>query len=68
MVRSYLRLVFKLSTTEFICNLSMIFATNDTNHSTNELTNGSVLNTTFLTPAIINMISFLMFTCCVIVC
>ena len=60
--------MFNLSTAKFICNLSMIFATNDTNQGTNELTNGSVLNTTFLTSSIIHMISFLIFTCCVIVC
>jgi len=46
----------------------MIYAINYTNQSTNELTNGSVLNTTFLTPAITRMISFLIFTYCVIVC
>ena len=46
----------------------MIFAINDTNQSTNELTNGSVLNTTFLTAAIIRMFSFLIFTYCSTVC
>jgi hypothetical protein len=46
----------------------MIYAINDTNQSTNELTNGSVLNYILNTRHYSQYVNIRIFTYCVIVC